>query len=362
MKPIINLDEVVFERYAAPMENGGATLGVVLGGTQRLNPETGEKISSFDILDLDSAELRRIPITFLGHGATVWPKAPHIAAVFEKRGPGGVLVDLRAAKALRRIDPTAGRAFYGHAAYSLDGALLYVVETSLDTHAGIITVRDAESLQVRGEFPTFGEDPHDCVLVDDGKTLVITNGGGELGTAFAPSVTYVDIASQKLQEKHTFSDPKINAGHIAIAKNGDFVVSSAPRMGLPEQTTKGGVTIRVRPQKVERMKSPTTIVERLLGESLSVCIHEPTQIAAVTTPVGGIVTFWSIPKRKLTRSMDLEFPRGVTLTLDGRSFVVSSGKASPHLALYDAESLTEVATSYPVGCFSGSHIYTWDPA
>jgi len=60
---------------------------------------------------------------------------------------------------LRTILPTPGRAFYGHGAYTADGSALLAVETALDTHAGLLSVRDPDNFRRVDEFPTFGCEP-----------------------------------------------------------------------------------------------------------------------------------------------------------------------------------------------------------
>jgi uncharacterized protein len=334
-------------------------LGVFLGGTLGKD-DRGEPVGCLDILDLDRADLRRAAIGFLGHGVCVDPKDASRAVVFEKRGPGGALVDLRRSVRLTRIPPTAGRHFYGHAAYVNDGAELLVVESDVVTRQGVVTVRDARTFAAVAEFPSFGHSPHDCLLLDDRKTLVLTNGGGTLESNEPPSVVFVDVATQALKEKVTFGDPKINAGHVAVSATGDFVVCSAPRDGLGEDAI-GGITLRRGKRKPERMRSPKTVFDSLLGESLSTYVRG--DVAGVTTPRGHMVTFWSLDRQKLVHRLDIDAPRGLGLTRDERYWIVTHGKM-PRVSLFDAETFAPYAPDVPLppGCFSGSHVFSWDGA
>lgn len=334
-------------------------LGVFLGGTSGKD-DRGQPVGCLDILDLDRAELRRAALGFLGHGVCVDPNDASRAVVFEKRGPGGALVDLRRAAGLTKIAPTTGRHFYGHAAYVNGGADLLVVESDLATRRGIITVRDVRTFAAVAEFPSFGDAPHDCLLLDDQKTLVVTNGGGDLGSKEPPSVVFVDVATQTLKEKVTFGDPKINAGHIAMSSRGDFVVCSAPRDGLGEHAI-GGITLRRGKHKPERMRTPKTVFEALVGESLSTLVRG--DVAGVTTPRANMVTFWSLERQRMLFRVDIEGPRGLGLTEDGRYWVVTHGKM-PRISLFDAETFEPraPAVTLPSGCFSGSHVFAWSGA
>lgn len=328
----------------------------MVGGTQGLDAD-GATVRAVDIADLDRGTLTRIPVPFLGHGVAVDPRRPTHAAVFEKWGPGAALLDLASGRAVEPIRATEGREFYGHGTFTADGGELLVVETDLATKMGVISVRDRASLAPVGELPSYGAAPHDCVLFDGGKTLVVTNGGGSLGSDLAPSVAYIDVATRKLVELVTFSDPKINAGHIALADDGSFAVCSAPRKGLGAEEL-GGITLRRGRRKPERVRGPKSVFDRLVGESLSVVVRGRT--AVVTTPVGGLVTFWDLDRQKLLRTLDLERPRGLAVTADGALLAIAYGNA-PRLLFVDGDSFEPVAVEgAPLeGCFSGSHLFLW---
>lgn len=317
----------------------------------------GAPIHSVDVADLDRGTLARIPVSFLAHGVAVDPQRPSHAAVFEKWGSGAALVDLAGGRFVAPIAPTAGRHFYGHGTFTRGGEELLVVETDLATKMGVISVRERTTLAPVGELPSFGAAPHDCVLFDGGRTLVVTNGGGPLGTDLAPSVAYIDVATRALKELVTFSDPKINAGHIALADDGSFAVCSAPRNGLAADAL-GGITLRRGRRKPERMRAPKAVFDRLLGESLSVVVRGRT--AAVTTPVGGLVTFWDLDRQKLVHTIDLERPRGLAVTQDGALIAIAYGNA-PRLCFVDGDTFAPVAIDGAPreGCFSGSHLFLW---
>lgn len=334
-------------------------LGTFVGGTGGLHPQTLQPIFSFDVVDLDADEVARIDVDFLPHGFTTKPGSPHIAAVFEKRGPGAALLDLAEMRLIGRIRALPGRHYYGHGVFSRDGEHLFVVEIDLETRAGLLSVRETNSYREIYAFPTYGDRPHDCVLIDDGKVLVITNGGGNLGSKSEPCVTYVDVASRKLLEKIHFSDPKINAGHVAIRRDGALAVVSAPRDGLPPETSFGGITLRSPKRKPERMRGPNRVMDKVIGEALSVVMYEDT--VAVTNPLGGIVTFWSFASKKLVGFYECENPRGVELTHDRSAFVVSFGKHAS-VVLLDVHTFKPVERGFGDKRLGGSHIFLWERA
>lgn len=345
------------------------TLGVFVGGTHVQNAKTKEPFFSLDLVDADlggeadagaagASRTKRIPLTFLAHGFTTRPTTPHVAAVFEKKGPGGALVDLKTATHLRAIEPLPGCAFYGHAAYAPDGSALYVVESELATKRGILTVRDADDFRVLDEVPTFGQSPHDCVLTD-ARTLVVTNGGGPIDSIEPGCVTVVDVAARKLVERLDVNDERINAGHLAVRDTGTFAVSSAPRDGLPPTTSSGGVSFRYAGGALSRAQPTDEVTARMLGESLSVAVDPRTDVAVVTNPWGDVLTRWDAKEGRLLEARAMEFVRGVALALDGRHMVLAHGKM-PTLSLFESEGLRPVR-SLASGVVSGSHVYVWRP-
>jgi uncharacterized protein len=335
-------------------------LGLLAGCTRCVDANTKKEQFTLDILDLDSGQTApvRIPLKFFGHGLAVHPKKPWEAAVVEKRGTGGCVLDLRQRCVIQPIVPMDGHAFYGHGAYSREGDELFLVETQLRSNKGSITIRDSSTLAVLGVLPTYGMAPHDCHLEADGRTLVITNGGGPFDSPPLPSVTIVDVRSSALLEKHEVLDHKRNVGHVAVTINREFAAVSAPRDGLPTATSLGGVTLRRQGQSWVHMLAPSVVTSRLVGESLSVAIHGPSRTVAATHPDGGLITFWSFDRCELIERLELPEPRGVTLTLDERFYAVSYGNDA-RLLLIQASSFQALPTrAYASGMFGGAHLYS----
>jgi len=136
------------------------------------------------------------------------------------------------------------------------------------------------------------------------------------------------------------------------------VLVSAPRDGLPTSAL-GGVSIRPKGGELRYARRPEAATGRMIGESLSVCIHERSRVALATHPFGGLITFWNIDSGSLLAAFDLPNARGVTLTLDQRYFAVSFGpKAS--LMLIETSPLAPVLDrDHGARQFGGSHVYAW---
>ena len=131
------------------------------------------------------------------------------------RQPGtfAVVFDHSGRDAPLTIASITGRHFFGHGVFSPDGALLYATENDFDNAAGVVGVYDARAKFNRiGEFPTYGMGPHELLLLGDGRTIAIANGGiethpdygrAELNIAtMKPSYVLVDRVTGDLIEKH----------------------------------------------------------------------------------------------------------------------------------------------------------------
>ncbi len=329
----------------------------IIGAFQTVNRITNKPAYSLSVVDHEGRLIRSIALDFHGHGLALDPRNPARAALFQKKGTGACELDLVAGRRLRVIETTVDRQFYGHGVFSADGKRLFATETVLATQQGLIVVRDAQTLSIIGELPSFGAAPHDVQLVDDGRVLAITNGGGRVdGTA--PNVALVSAASGHLLETIPIPSGRINAGHLAYTRAHDLVVVSAPRFGLPT-TDLGGITVRPHRKPPHTLTEPAPTIGRLVGETLSVAVHEGSRVVATTTPDAGLLTFWTLDGKPLGQ-VELFMPRGVVVTRDQRHFAVSHGKGA-ELAFFSTATLKPAAElAVPGAQMSGSHLFLWD--
>jgi hypothetical protein len=334
-----------------------ARKGKVVGGGSYL--EQGAQKFLLTILDLDASapDPTLLPVGFLPHGLAVDPRDPSRVAVFEKRGPGACVADLRGTQVPQPLRTSARRRFYGHGAFSRDGALLYATESIVDrAFEGVLVVRDARTLQELGEVPTFGAAPHDCRLLDDGTTMVIANGGGSIAGGSAPCVAYVDLASEKLLDRVVLDSPRFNAGHVAVTRTGHLALVSAPRDGDPGLHL-GALSLRPPGGALGTVQQPASIVGRMKGETLSVLIDEERGVVLATHPLGDCVSIWRLDDGSFVRTLELSGPRGVTRSLDGAWYLVShlAGR-SVRLTAFATDTLEPAGFHLDPSYISGSHL------
>ncbi len=340
-----------------------AKKGYILGGGGYLREGQQHFVLAMVNLDAESPQAETFPLTFLGHGISFDPRNRFRAAVFEKKGPGACLVDLQARQVVQPITSPSSRRFYGHGAYSADGGLLYATESLIeDDFAGVLSVRDAVSLQELGLIPTHGVSPHDCLFIDEGKTLVVSNGGGPLDGGDAPCVCYVELASGKLLDKVVLDSVRHNTGHIALSARGDLAVISAPRDGLPNPNEQlGAVSLRPVGGEITTVKRPGTVVQRMLGETLSLTILEKSQTVVTTNPLGNLVSMWHLIDATFVGKIELPGPRGVCQSLDGEWFLVSHVLGqSVALSAYSSATRKPIDWVLSPSFMSGSHVVSRD--
>lgn len=350
----------VFPASFAAVQENSVSKGTIIGPGAVDNENTGQREFFLGIIDLDKPEpypVSTIELDFFAHGVSPNTKHPARAALFQKQGSGACEVDLIEKSVLRPITTAADRRFYGHGAYSPDGSILYATETIMSSPElkGIVAVRDADSHEYLGEFPSYGAQPHDCQLIDGGKIMAVTNGGLHFGHKSTGRVSFVEIATQKLVDQVVIDSEEKNAGHLFISPKGHLAIVSAERDGLDEKQFTGGITLRPAGGEAILLWEPVELLARMIGETLSVYIDDATGIVAATTPAANLVTFWNIRTGELVKSMNVPDPRGIALTLDGKFWALSCSNAVLtflHADTLEAANIKPVFPSYT----TGSHV------
>jgi uncharacterized protein len=113
-----------------------------------------------------------------GHDISFDPASGRSVVFARQPGTFAVVFDPAGRDPPRTIQSQPGRHFFGHGAFSPDGRLLFASENDFDNATGMVGIYDATDGFARiGEFPTDGVGPHELLLLDDGRTLAICNGG-----------------------------------------------------------------------------------------------------------------------------------------------------------------------------------------
>ncbi len=152
--------------------------------------ETGKLIANVDLPDR-------------GHDVTYSPVSGRAVVFARQPGTFAVVFDPAGSAAPLTIPSIEGRHFFGHGVFSPDGKLLYATENDFDNVRGVIGIYDVSGGYTRvGEFDTYGVGPHEILLMPDGMTFAIANGGIETHPDYGraelnietmePSLVFVD--------------------------------------------------------------------------------------------------------------------------------------------------------------------------
>jgi hypothetical protein len=147
------------------------------------------------------------------HGLAYSPATDHVAAFARRPGTYMMILSRKGLASPVIVTSSEGRHFYGHGCFSSDGCLLYACENDFDAGRGVIGLYDAtDGYRRTGEFATHGVGPHDLAISDDGRTLIVANGGIETHPDFGrtklnldrmePSLVLLDARDGHLIEKH----------------------------------------------------------------------------------------------------------------------------------------------------------------
>ena len=189
----------------------------------------GDDVFSLLLLSADGRIVRELPLSARGHDVALHAASGR-AVVFARR-PGTFAVAFETTSTSQPVIFNAhdGRHFYGHGSFSTDGRLLYVSENDIAGARGVIGIYDVDRGYIKiGEHPSHGLGPHEIVMLTDGRTLAVANGGldtvPEAGRenlnvgVMEPSLTFVDSQTGALIAKYLLPAElnRLSIRHIAL--------------------------------------------------------------------------------------------------------------------------------------------------
>jgi hypothetical protein len=280
--------------------------------------------------------LYSVPLPNRGHAMTfdpvsrrsvVFPRKPGtIAVIFDPAGHGEPLT----------IASAAGRHFYGHGVFSPDGGLLYATENDFDNAAGMIGIYDAKGGFARvGEFPTHGVGPHELLLLDDGRTLAIANGGIETHPDFGkaklnlatmqPSYVLIDRVSGDLLEKHQLPQKlhKLSIRHMDADRSGAIWFSCQYEGATMDRPPLVGRAVRGK--DLELLEMPQKVLNGLHNSVGAMAANREAGTMAVSSPAGNSYVVFDTQTGKVVSATDLAEVCGLAPDRDGFIATSSAG-------------------------------------
>jgi uncharacterized protein len=265
----------------------------------RVDAEAGHHVTGID----GSGRVRfDLPLPERGHAVAFRPGADE-AVVFARRpGRFAVAFDPVAGVALRRLDAAAGRHFYGHRAFSPDGRYLFTSENDYEAGRGVLGVRDAtDGYRQIGELASFGIGPHELLLMPDGATLAVANGGirthpdrdrAKLNLdRMAPSLAYLDLADDKLRADYRLAaeQHQLSIRHIAALGTGGLAIAMQYEGDIRDRVPLVGIHAG---DRIRLLEAPPEVQAQMRQYGGSVAVDRGGSLIAVSAPRGNLVTFW----------------------------------------------------------------------
>lgn len=284
----------------------------------------------------DGTFIDRIDLPDRIHGLGHSPATGLSVAFARRPGTFAVIFDARKRSEPIVIAATSDRHFFGHGHFSPDGRLLYASENDFDANRGMIGIYDAtDGFRRIGEFEAHGIGTHDMTVSDDGRLLIIANGGIETHPDFGrtklnldrmePSLVIADAASGALIEKHVMPRElsQLSTRHLDVDRDG--------RAWFACQ------------YEGSRNDTPPLVGHFARGEALSfVSLPEP-----VTKGLANYVGAIAVNRRD--GLVGIASPKGgLAVTIDGRTGAVVS--TAP---VVDAAGIAPAASGFAVSSYDG---------
>jgi hypothetical protein len=287
------------------------------------------------ILTLDGAIVREYPLKERGHDIALDCRSGQ-AVVFARRpGSFALAFDIHGRREPVLFTTPSNRHFYGHGVFSRDGRLLYATEHDAETRQGLIGVYNATLGYKRiGELPTYGIGPHEVILLPDGKTFAVANGGIETHIetgreklnldTMMPSLAFIDAESGKLLAQHNQSAAlhKLSIRHVAADAQGSVWFGCQWEGDTAESPELVGCAGIDKPLRIIEPKSP--MGASLAGYIGAVAIDGDKRVVAASAPRAGRIIYVDTERASIVGETQLMDGCGLT-GLSQSEFALSSG-------------------------------------
>lgn len=311
------------------------------------------------VFDAQGTDQLVIPMPDRGHSFALDPARGRATVFGRQPGFFAIAFDVAGKRPLQALQAAPGRHFFGHGVYSPDGKIMVATENDYEAGRGVLGVYDSsEQGQYRriGEYPSAGVGPHEVVLMPDGRTLCVANGGilthpdyGKLqlnaGT-MQPSLAYLDMQTGELLEQ-VFLEPELNRLSIR-----HLVVDGRGAVWLGCQYTgaaQDGPPLVGRHRQgspIQLFAGPEEVLRSMKNYVGSMAVNNAGTVVATSSPVGGKVLLWDAASGDFLARHDVFDGCGVAPASE-RGFIVTSGQGTL-ATLFSDEQKKEIQDSATV--------------
>ncbi|MBB5017339.1 hypothetical protein HNQ59_000603 [Chitinivorax tropicus] len=358
-----------FLRYALALLSGPAWAQTGdQAGPRLLAPVSCKGKHYLAVSDDPTAAPRLIPTPMRGHALLLDARHPDEVLMIARRpGTLAVRVSLQAGSVIQTWDAGEDRHFFGHACLSADGRYIFVAENNIETGQGVISVRDGRSFAVLQEYPSHGIGPHELLLLPDGHTLAVANGGvstlPETGRVklnrgrFDSNLAYVDSRNGRLIDRQPVMMPQLSLRHLALAADGT-VAAALQYEGDRQQAGVPLVAIHRPGKSMMLAHAPQAAWDAMHHYAASIAYDAHDRLFVISCPLGNQLAYWSV-NGDFVGMMEIPKVSGIAFTKKGG---YASNEHGALLAL-DLSQPAAQAVQQQVGWMWDNHLYpgTADP-
>jgi hypothetical protein len=281
-----------------------------------------------------SADLKirfELPLPARGHAAAAHPIRPEAVAFARRPGTFAVVIDCITGEQTATLTCPEGRHFYGHGAFSANGALLFTTENDYEAGQGRIGVWDSRNGYKRiDEFASGGIGPHDIKRLPNTHTLVVANGG--IDTHPESGRTKLNIPTMKANLSYIEHDKIVETAslpseihknsirHLSVKQDGEVAFGMQWQGDGPVSALVG---THSRGAEISLMKATPDQVRQMNGYIGSIAYSTDGKAIAVTSPRGGMLQIYDAKSQNI--SNDAAIPDVCGVIIMGDRFIVSSG-------------------------------------
>ena len=311
-------------------------------------------VAGFTLKQQHAELLFQQPLPDRGHHVAVSRRHGIYVAVARRPGTWLVLGDAVTGAIHAEITVPANRHVFGHGLFSADELKFYTTESdyqNMTGNSGLVVEWDVVAnggkltLERKREFATKGVDPHELLLMPDGDTLVIANGGMRThpdserevlnADTMLPSLVYLDRHTGQVLEQNFLPDTLHQDSIHHLDVNADGLIALGMQFqGEPFLSVPLVATHR-RGEELRLLQAPADVQSRMQQYVGSVRFTEDGRYFAASCPRGNLLTFWDAGSGELVHSLRARDGCGVCAL--GAGFLFSSGIGN--LAAIDLDTL-----------------------
>lgn len=297
---------------------------------------------SLAFVTADGKLLREIPLSGRGHDVALSPDGASGVAFARRPGQFAVAFDLDGARPPVIFESPPDRHFCGHGVFSQDGRLLYATENDFDAGRGVLGIYDTgASFRRIGELESHGLDPHEVLLLQDGVTLAVANGGIDTHpasgreklnlTTMEPSLAFIDSRTGDLLALHHIDHAlhKLSIRHLCCDVHGQVWFGGQWEDAIEASPELVGRVTRDDPIKLVTPREPLGALLR--GYIGSVTATGGGGIITVSAPRAGRILHFSAADGELVGQVLLKDACGIAAA-SGKEVAISSGEGLLQIA------------------------------